>query len=62
MMTDQELNKEFEAYAHRLEWLLYDQQRLRKQLEENMIQMDKTKSRMNEIDKERESRNGLQGY
>ena len=61
-MTEQELNKEFEAYSHRLEWLLYDQQRLRKQLEENMMQMDKTKSRMNEIDKERESRNGLQGY
>jgi hypothetical protein len=27
-MTEQELNKEFEAYAHRMGWLIYDNQRL----------------------------------
>jgi chromosome segregation ATPase len=61
-MTEQELNKEFEAYAHRMEWLMYDQQRLQRQLEENRKQMEKTKIRLNEIDKERNGRDGLQGY
>lgn len=61
-MTEQELNKEFEAYSHRMEWLMYDQQRLQRQLEENRKQMEKTKIRLNEIDKERNGRDGLQGY
>jgi predicted nucleic acid-binding Zn-ribbon protein len=61
-MTEQELNKEFEAYAHRMEWLMYDQQRLQRQLEENRKQMEKTKIRLSEIDKERNGRDGLQGY
>jgi chromosome segregation ATPase len=61
-MTEQELNKEFEAYAHRMEWLMYDQQRLQRQLEENRKQLEKTKIRLSEIDKERNGRDGLQGY
>jgi hypothetical protein len=45
-----------------MEWLMYDQQRLQRQLEENRKQMEKTKIRLSEIDKERNGRDGLQGY